>query len=286
MSVELLPQEPTELPDIGRAPTPVDELTGLPLLIEPHDEVPSLLADTRLNAARREAGRRDYIDRNHVHHPASSPELSNDAGRAVQSSRVQWVVRSEHREYHHAYSGPPLPHTTEQRFRTIVFNLANYVPRQALSFRGGSPHEITLSDEQITRMQTSGEIQALDQLKVRKFLQSCVLQNPVFDHIPVAVIDEFLTIRPETEDDRRRQEFLAHKLLALVIEPVTEPLYETYRQTRQDTMWLPDTAVSPRRIVHNQLVGRGKYQRARSIRKIGEVLSSKLAVYRELAPVA
>lgn len=259
-------------------PTPTDELTGIPLLMAPHDDIPYLLADPQANARRRLEGGKDYIDRNHVYHPNAS--LTSVANRALQGSRVQYVMRADHDAYHGVYDGPPLPKTMAAHYYHIVFSAANYIPRKALDFSGDSPREITLTDAQILRLQTSGEVRMADPGRVGRFLEKFVLADPEFGHIPVKLIDEFLTIGTETSDDRRRQRYLTHQLLSFVIDPTTEPMYEAYKRALEHNVWRPALNTSPRRVVHEQIIGRGQYRRSQAIRKVSELLLDKLAAYR------
>lgn len=264
------------------SPTPVDEITGLPLLIMPGEEVPYLLAHPGVNANRRAAGGRDYIDRNHVYHPSTS--LTSDSNRALQGARIQYVLRHDHDAYHAAYDGPPLPQTMEARYYQMVFSAANYIPPKALDLSGDSPREVALTDTQMLRLQTSGEVRMADPGKVGKFLESFVLADPEFDHIPIKLIDEFLTIGTETTTDLRRQRYLAHQLLSFVIDPTTEPIYQAYKQAREQNVWKPAVNASPRQVVHEQIIGRGPHRRRKAIRKVSAVLVDRLAAYRGMAP--
>ena len=275
MSAELLPTP-------QRLATPVDELTGLPFLLAPNDEVLFLMRNPHINAARRAAGGL-YIDENHGFHPRLSPLLTSEDGKAVRDSRGQMVLCPEHDAYHAAFPGPPLPETAEERLRIVVFCAARYIPRQLLNFRGDSVVISNASDEDITRLQTSGEVRMIQQASARNFLTRCVLKNPDIEHIPLGLIDEFLAIESNSTDGLKRQQFLAHKLLSLTIEPLTAPLYKAYKTTLDKNLWLPAAGVGPREIVHNQLVGCNSRARARSIRKIGELLQKKFAVHREFA---
>lgn len=203
----------------------------------------------------------------------------------MRDCRGQLVRRSDHDAYHATYYGPPLPQTNEERFRAIVFCAAGYVPTEALDFRGDSPVKRRLSSEQMLRLQTSGELRTFQQKSVSDFLHDYVLRDPPFDHISIKLIDEFLQNQLETSDDRKQQQFLAHKLLSLVIDPSTEPLFPAYKQTLKGQLWCTDINSSPRDVVHDQIVGKGK-RRLQTIRKIGALLHESLAVYRDMAAAA
>ncbi len=262
--------------------TPVDEITGLPLLIAPGDEVPYLLAHPTINANRRTDGSRGYIDRNHVYHPSTC--LTSAANKALQGARIQYVMRYDHDAYHAAYDGPPLPQTLAQHYYQMVFSAANYIPQRALDFSGDSPREISLTETQIMRLQTSGEVRMADPGKVGKYLESFVLADPEFDHIPGRLIDEFLTIGTETTADLRRKRHLAHQLLSYVIDPTTEPMYQAYKKALESNAWKPSLNYSPRQVVHEQIIGRGPHRRRKAIHKVSAVLFDQLAEYRGMTP--
>jgi hypothetical protein len=242
------------------------------------------LSNPRRNAAAHAAGG-DFGDWNHAYHPRRMPALTSRDGHAVRDSRGQFVTRRDHIDYHETYEGPVLPRTADERFRAIVFCAAGYVPRKAMDFSDGSDPIVTLSDVQIHRLQTSGEIRMMQTASVRKFLHDYVLEKPKTDHIPRSLKDEFVRLggagEPENAYDRRRLKFLAHKLLLLVIDPATEPLQTAYRQGRQDRLWRPDAYVSPRHVVQEQLLGTGQYSRPQNTRKIGMLLCATLSKQRE-----
>ncbi|HVS78750.1 MAG TPA: hypothetical protein VHD84_00460 [Candidatus Saccharimonadales bacterium] len=101
----------------GTEPTPIDELTGLPLPIY-----------TR---------RYDYFqhDRNFHHHfhPGNSRQLQGYYdGKPVRYSRGQMIQEYLHKRYHQIFFGPPLPETRKDKFTVTVLALSGVLPRQAL----------------------------------------------------------------------------------------------------------------------------------------------------------
>lgn len=285
MSVEMGGQQHVRW---GPETTPLDEATGVPLLIVPNDEALYLLDRPEENVARRESGKKIYADWNHAYHPNSAKELQSKGGRAIRECRGQMVMRREHDNYHASYSGPaPLPETGEERFAAAVFAAADYVPRQALDCSKRKPRTVDLSDEQIARLQKSGEVRMMRENLVGDFLQRYILKNEDFEHISPTMIDEFLKLKPDTADDLKRKQFLTHTLLSLVIEPSAAPLQTTYRKSMENRLWRPD-GQDPVAIVHDEIVG-DEDQSPRyfaAVHHIGELLSNKFAAFRDMAPAA
>lgn len=279
---------PISAPEFRQRPaqpaTPMDELTGLPLLLYPYDEADELFDLHKHQLVLRNTGC-DYADMNHAFHPRTARELNSDDGKPIRQSRGQLVRRSDHDNYHKAYYGPRLPKTSDERFKCLVFCTAGYIPRLALDLRGNSPDGVrTLSDNQIIRLRNSGEVHWMQHDSIIKFLEKYVLDKPELAHIRPKLIDEFLTMPSDNSYDERRKRFLTHRLLSLVIDPATLPLHDTYRQTVEDNLWGP--SAGPRQIVHDELLGNSVHRRERSIDRIGKTLAEKFAIYRDMAPVA
>lgn len=279
MSVEASCNTPTLPPR-----TPTDQLTGVPLLIYPYSEPDELFRLRRQQLQLRAEGK-DYADTNHIFHPHSARELTSGDGKAIRDCRGQLVLRSDHDSYHRIYSGPPLPKTSDARFKMLVFCLAGYVPRQALDVRSGTSSK-TLSNDQIYRMKLSGEVRVVQHETIQKFMTKYVLDNFEMGHIENRLIDEFLTATTDTSYDAHRKQYLTHQLLSLVIDPVTLPLHEAYGQLCRKHLWDRDINMSPRRVVHDEIAGRSWRGRKRTIGKVGQLLTEKLRVYRDIAPAA
>ncbi|MGH7195237.1 MAG: hypothetical protein ACREGA_00445 [Candidatus Saccharimonadales bacterium] len=275
--------------DSRREATPIDELTGVPLLLVPNVSTQVLIENTVLNAERRSAGGKNYADWNHAYHPSSSPELASQDGRAVRDCRGQFVMRLYHDAYHSAYGGPILPQSNEARFKALVFCAAGYVPRFGLDFNGDSPRQAKLSDEQIQRLQTSGEVRIMDKTSVKQFFETYVLDNQTVDNIPTKLINEFLRVyNLDSQDDRQRQCALAHQFLALAIKPHTACLHGCYKQLLNQNLWCPD-AKAPLKVVHDEIAfgqTRNREKRARKIQRIGSLLLRQICSQLDLAPAA
>lgn len=261
-----------------RITTPVDELTGIPLLISPSPETLFLLDNFKLNAERRAAGGKNYADWNHAYHPRLSKELTSKDGKPTRDCRGQFIMRSVHDEYHAAYLGPPLPRTNEQRFRSLVFCAAGYVPRQVIDFSGDSPKQSMLNNEQIRRLQTSGEVRIMDKKSVKDFFERYILSSPEIDHIQPKLINDFLRIHKTGNDDYKRKCALAHQLLSLIIKPCTAPLVGDYKKSLGENLWRPQ-ANAPGKVVHDEIACsyRSHHKRSETIREIGNLLYNKFA---------
>ncbi len=107
-----------------RLPTPLCEISNLPLPVLPLEprSFGALFVSRETNM-------------HHHFHPASSPYLSDGAGKALRTSRVQRLPVKTHNEYHRYYDGPPLCDDESIVFRSVVLAAAGVVPRQALDVR-------------------------------------------------------------------------------------------------------------------------------------------------------
>lgn len=194
--------------------TPLDETTGVPLPLVPiinsfHPDAPE-------------------INWHHHFHPRRSELLSHElpGGVALRTSRLQRSYKfGNHTEYHQYYEGPPLPQTTEERFRTVVLAHAGYIPDHALLMRRYlSPKVVRLTEPQRDQLWQEGHIRSGSPGEVRNFFAQYILVQDLTD-ISEITIEEFITTR-----DVARKRFLGNWLLAQAIERAAEPVNQTYRE--------------------------------------------------------
>lgn len=254
--------------------TPMDPISGLPLLIVPEDRALFILQGQEANVDP-ETG---WIlaDWNHAFHPARVVLGDGFGSDAVRNARMQFVMRATHNEYHSRYGGPRLPQNPSERFKTAVLTAAGYIPMQALSLGAESPSIVDLTMMQRERLRTSGEVRVASFSVVQKFLKEFVLLQPV-DHIRPNVIDDFLSIDPgESPDDAKRKRYLAHLLLSLVIDRVEDPLEQPYTFAHTYSLLKPGLPRRPGDFVHSVIARGGK-----SSRGVVRELAKKFSVYRD-----
>jgi hypothetical protein len=114
--------------------TPTCESTGLPLPVA----INELLPGAHLL----------FWDYHHHFHPRKDAALRDISGLAVRVSRGQFLPRYLHNRYHATFSGPELPLTDSDKFKTTILACAGVVPRQALQIYNNSQYEVQDLDEE------------------------------------------------------------------------------------------------------------------------------------------
>lgn len=234
-------------------PTPVDEATGLPWVMYPPDYV----LPTR---------RSELADENHAFHPSRSPLLATPAGEALKASRVQRVDWWDHHIIYHGYfDGPPIPTTTDEIFKTVVFAAAKFIPDTAIDCRGYEPAYVPITPEVKQRLWQTGEIKINRPGVVRGFLANYLLMQDI-SHVPNCRIDEFVNTK-----NAKRQQFLGQWLLAQAAEVATEPISPQYRDAHQTGRIIPGLTTKPENFVKDSLGNR--FERSPYLTRLKEALT-------------
>lgn len=135
--------------------TPIDELSGLPLPIAPHDVLPT--------------NNPDIANWHHHWHPSTDTRLLTPGGLAIRHSRVQLVEANHHNmgdrhrgklTYHDYYVGPPLPINENDEFAKCVLACAGYIPYEAIDLSSGEPKRVTMTQRQMDILRMPGEFVA------------------------------------------------------------------------------------------------------------------------------
>jgi hypothetical protein len=250
----------------GYEQTPMDEVSGLPLLIVPDERVLPILRKEVPNAG---SDGHVLADENHAFHPAKFVDPP------VRNARVQFVMRETHDEYHAAYGGPSLPATKPERIKTLVLCAAGYVPPRGLAFGADGGREVDLTVGQRERLRTSGEVRVASFSVVQKYLKDAMLAQPS-DHILPATIDRFLMLDGLVPDEAKEQRYLAHLLLSLCIDRVEDPLERPYAFGRSYDLLRPGLPTRPGDFIHRTILFSGKH-----VRGIVKELTQKFVKYRD-----
>lgn len=178
------------------------EVTGLPLPILP------------VELSTNEAPFSFQRDFHHHFHPRGSTELSRQTvgGRAVRYARGQTIERYLHERYHDIFSGPELPQTEEERFKTSVLACAGVMPRQAIDLSiPGEYQVVSLSKAQFKKLAAPNSIHIESAFhpknsikrrrEIGKFFANYALKQDFKDVVSNNVIDQFLD--PKIEAARR-----------------------------------------------------------------------------------
>lgn len=219
----------------AEAYTPIDEI-GMPLPLAP------------TNLEIRDASQ-PKPDWHHHFHPRKSLILREDwGGDAVRNARVQLSdYRVHHNEYHTYYKGPELPETPQQKFGIAVLAIAGYVPAEAIAFKRGKPEIVQLTENQRSRLLTSGELKIAAPETLRSFLAEYTVKQDLTD-ADETLIDEFIHTR---QLDRRYK--LGGALLDMAIEKAVEPLDPFYRTAWKKGYIDRSSAHRPRRLLKTKI---------------------------------
>lgn len=240
---------------VGEIQTPVDQATGVPYVLVPLPELPSIPADGK-NSLR-------VADWHHPFHPRASLVNQGSGLEALRVVRKQWALYNQHHNnnpagYHSVYGGPPLPDTEEGQFRTIVFAAAGFIPDLAIDFQRAEDYRFRpLTDEERLRLWKKQLIRIDNVAKVRDFLITYAVTRDFVDDTS-SVVDEFLRTRNR---DRRVQ--LGNSLLKAAAYEAAQPLSPTYRQAKRDTLIHPALAPSAGQFVLRSIRLSGGVDRAR-----------------------
>jgi hypothetical protein len=259
---------------MGKLETPVDEMSGLPLLMVPHEDVLPILWG--LEKAHTPEGRQ-IADWNHVWHPARVVTNAGKGGPGLRESRTQYVMRAEHDEYHAQYDGPPLPQKPSERFEAMVLCAAGYIPPEAMSFASNKPKIVKLNDWERTRLRESGEVRVASFKIVQSFMREYVIGQPI-DHIKDQTIDRFLRVDPkESADAAKEHKYLAHLLLSLVIDQVEHTIAEPYMHGHQTGLLARE---APPRV--DQFILGSVLLTKRNLNEVSQDFRKKLVKHRQL----
>lgn len=201
--------------EYGQLPSsPVDELTGVPLILHPEGSSND--------------SHRFSPDKHHPWHPKNHPLVKSGTlgGEALRASRVQLASYDlHHLDYHRNFYGPELPDNDTSRFNLIVLTAAGYIPEQALMFSEyQKPYLKDITLEQRLKLWQTGRIRVDSPGIVRSFLKDYSLGQDLSD-INERVIDEFLF----THDPIKRLE-LGYTLIGKAVLRATIPIKDTYKE--------------------------------------------------------
>ena len=227
-------------------------MTGIPYLFVPHWKV------NRLMKCAPTTGR--FSDRNHGFFPKSSPLLKGLGGEAVRNARVQTVSRHEHERYHNEFYDPPqLPTTDDERFRTVVFCAAKFIPPLAINMGIKKPGVEALGFRQLRRLRESKEVSIDSSGKVRDFLVAYVLDSGIEDVEKYKkAIGDFLLCPSDTAYDRKRQQYIARNLLSIAVRGPAADVTQLYETIHSQDLLHPQVPPDPREFIVDSLLGNHK----------------------------
>jgi hypothetical protein len=198
-------------------------------------------------------------DFHHHFHPEKSEQLGFDTensrlyrdyakrlgGLAVRHSRGQLIPRWLHDRYHDTFSGPLLPTTDEDQFKTVVLACAGIVPRQAIElYVPGEARIVEMSDRQYNFVRLRTFYEGADQFKHSKrnkigsFLVNYVINNSLDELAFRAEVEQKVAefLRPKNEEQRRNA---GRDILAYAIESSVAELIPIHQEAKKERLVKP-----------------------------------------------
>jgi hypothetical protein len=200
-------------------------------------------------------------------------------GEAARDSRVQWVWRDQHNRFHQAWDSLAeyMPDTPVKQYRTTIFGLTGYIPRQGIDFCGPDPRVVDLTRQQ--RELLRGQVRiGQNGVRVRRFLLDYVLSGGVPTVEPWH-IDRFLWHASRPNTNPQRLEKFANALLRDTIDPTVTPgLRQIYDYTRRREMLRPGVPAALGQLIKDEIVAAFHHPR-----QLVKTLAGRLAVFRGVA---
>lgn len=212
---------------------------------------------------------KDQTNWHHHFHPRTNPALIEEGGSVIRTARLQKSLKfGNHEQYHQYYTGPPLPDTSEERFRIAVLARAGYVPERGILMRGRdeTPREVVLSRYQRHLLTYEGQLKPGSAGDTREFIGKFILAQDLSD-IKISLIDELLHSK-----DTGRKQFLGYWMLSQAIERAVLPIADDYRRAWADKKIPTTLPVKPHSFLSITL-GRS-VERQRLIRRLKTQLAA------------
>jgi hypothetical protein len=249
---------------------PLDEVTGLPLPVYVRRSN-YFMADIDFHHAFHPRKDLDlgYIPIAERQEALDDPELMEFfdelelSGMAVRYSRGQDLPKKIHQRYHNTFVGPPLPHTTGDKFTTAVLALSGIVPRKAIYLPRKGDYQIKgLTDKQHQFIASrerlhyesalSPDAAAHKRAWFGKFFAAYALEQSLTNLIPENLIAEFLD--PKTKQDRIGE--LGRIMVLSAADERTESLKPIFREAKRQNMMI-NPKIRPKTVVRRYITQSG-----------------------------
>jgi hypothetical protein len=245
---------------------PIEQSTGIPLVIAPRFDMPR-----RLQSAQGEA------DWHHAVFPKKRPGLQTKSGKAIRSSRVQFVNYDEHRSYHYYFDEYmtekwELPKTSIERFGMTVLMAAGYIPENAIRCRKHGPEYVALTERRRELLWSRGQVRLESAVNVYDFLQEIIIHQPL--EISEQKVDEFLF----SKDEQARLR-VGNELITAAAESATDVVRPHYVAAYVGKLLMPTLPPDPKDFILESPLMLGTEKRQRKTRtKLRSVIAESLGI--------
>jgi hypothetical protein len=218
---------------------PVDELTGLPLLIAPRCQWLPL-------------DKPEIADPNHGWFPENDPRLKTVAGIALRNSQLQILERDLHVEHHQKMLGPMIP-DEDQILSRCVASCAGVIADNVIDYsKEGAIRPMTRSERDFFRTPSDQDRFSYRYIRynyepIRIFFRQLTFRQRL-SHLREGLIDEFLFTK-----DPDRKTVLGRFLIANAVAVATDPVREQYSFFRRNNLLHPAMPSEAQTLVGHKL---------------------------------
>ena len=237
----------------GQEVAPVDELTGLPLLIY----------TTRYDYYR------NFRNFHHHFHPKNDKQLQGAfEGKPVRYARGQQVPKYLHDRYHNMFSGPTLPQTRKEKFTATVLALSGVLPREAIDVYAKGKYSLVGLNREEHRFLSSPRRLHLEvdprepdraRERIGRFFGDYILEQALEEIITGERIDKFLHTKSQKE-----KRAVGREMLDTAVDSSVAELIPLHQQAEKEGM-IAVGAVAVRQVVKSFFTRNMFYQRIEEI---------------------
>lgn len=245
---------------------PIEPSTGIPLVIAPRFDIPRRLQSMQ--------GENDW---HHAIFPKKRPGIQTKSGKALRSSRVQFVNYDEHRSYHYYFDDYmtekwELPKTTLEKFGMTILMTAGYIPENAIRCRKHGPEYVKLTEKRRELLWSRGLVRMESEVNVYDFLQDTIVHQPL--EVPELKVEQFLF----SKDEQARLR-VGNELLIAAAERATDEVRPRYVAAYIGRLLMPTLPPDPKDFILESPLMLGTEKRQRKTRtKLRGVIAEALGI--------
>lgn len=224
---------------------PIEHSTGIPL---------SIVYDTGISDPN------CRFDWHHSYYPKRRYELTSETGKALRSSRVQYVPCDLHRAYHYYFDEYinkwRLPQSKLDKCAVVILLSAGYVPDVGVKISKYGPMPIKLGEDEKCKLWENQLVRVDSESNIYNFILNTILEIIKNEDIDSKMIDEFTSTK--NDFDRIR---LGNSLLEIASRQLTDKMLSTYTSASSSGQLNPSSPNDPVEYIKESVFGSKKRMR-------------------------
>jgi hypothetical protein len=222
-------------------------------------------------------------DWHHAIFPKKRPGIQTKPGKALRSSRVQFVNYDEHRSYHYYFDDYmtekwEMPKTTLEKFGMTVLMAAGYIPERAIRCGKHGPEYVALTEKRRELLWSRGLVRIESEANVFDFLQDTIVHQPL--EVPEQKLEQLLF----SKDEQARLR-VGNELLMAAAERATDEVRPRYVAAYMGRLLMPTLPPDPKDFILESPLILGTEKRQRKTRtKLRGVIAEALGI--DIADIA